>query len=408
MTARWDYKAFDDRGRFVQGRLDAASRNAALASLHEQRLTPFYLEAARTASKAAWWNIELTRRTILPLGEQSRLVQELATLSKADLPIDESLEIIALQPMLGRRARMEMTRVHEMVTSGTSLHEALDRSKLFPEYAVRLIQAGEISGTLSRTLADLATSLEKAEATRSQIVSAIMYPLFLIAAACGAVVLIASVLLPALAPLLQEQDRSIGSFLAAMLATARFTSENWREMALGSVLVLALGATAVRHPAVGRVLHSAQLVLPFVSQLVRKREVAGFTRVLSTMLKAGIPLVDAVEVAGRAQSNLCFQEALRAAREDLVKGAGLSEALAASGLFPELSLRLVSIGERTGRLESMVSRVADIYETSFHRDLGRATAMISPVLTVIVGVLVGSIMLSVIQALMSFNDMVLR
>lgn len=406
--ASFRYKAYDRAGRIVQGVIDAASRDRALAGLHAQGLAPAEIAEAGASKSKPWWQLELSGTSTLDLDSLATLTHELATLLTADIPLDEALRIVSLQPMLKDSARKAVTSLLELVSEGQSLHGAMRHLGYFPEYYWRLVQAGEASGALGRVVQDLAAHLERSRETRQQIRAALTYPLFLLFAAACSMVVIAAILIPAIGPLLEGSGRATPLFVSVALATQKFVSEHLEVVIGGSILELVLIVAAWRQPSVIAAVHKFQLRAPLISGLVVQREISHLARGLETMLRAGVPLLEALSIASGSQFNRIFSAGLTNVVDDVSKGASLAQALSRTGLFTELSLRLVSVGEQTGQLELMFGRLATIYEQSLQRDLKRVTSMIAPALTLIIGVLVGGLMLSVMQALLSFNEMTLQ
>lgn len=402
------YKAYDRNGRVIQGVIDAGSRERALAGLHAQGLATAEVDQAAKSNAQPWWRMELSAPSTLDLDSLSVLTHELATILSADIPLDEALRIVSLQPMLKDTARRAVSSLLELVSEGQSLHGAMKHLGYFPEYYWRLVQAGEASGALARVMQDLAAHLERSRETRQRIRAALTYPLFLLFAAACSMIAIAAVLVPAIGPLLEGSGRQPPLFVSVSLSIQRGLSDNL-ELALGAVLLsIVLAAIARRQPAVITAHHKLQLKAPLISPLVIQREISHLARGLETMLRAGVPLIEALAISSGSQLNRVFGTGLAAAADDVSKGVSLAQALSRTGLFTELSLRLVSVGEQTGQLELMFGRLATIYEQSLERDLKRVTSLIAPALTLVVGVAVGGLMISVMQALLSFNELTLQ
>jgi general secretion pathway protein F len=172
----------------------------------------------------------------------------------------------------------------------------------------------------------------------------------------------------------------------------------------GAVALLALTVTG----SLGQFFSKLVLHIPLIRGLVMQREVARFSRTLATLTKSGVPLLEACRIAGSVLANLTYRSAIATVTEEVRQGAPLTRPLAASGLFPEVALRLIAVGEKTGQLESMLMRVADIFEASLQRQLDRATALLTPVLTLSIGLLVGALIVSVMGALLGINELAIQ
>ena len=407
--ARYRYKAYDQRGSLTDGEIEARSREAALEGLHRKGLFPLEVADDKPAARQKWWEREIMGGGPLPLAGLALFTRELATLIKAELPLDESLRIVGLQPLIPQRVRATTRAVHQAVREGASLSDAMaQRSSDFPEYYWRLIQAGEASGSLGDVLDDLSTYLERSNEVRAQVGSALVYPAVLLVAAVVAVGVILTVLIPTVMPLFADAGAEPPATLKALVAAQQLVANNW-VIALGLTgLAIAGAVSAFRNPALRLKLDRAMLKLPVVGTLIGNRETARLARTLATLTRNGVPMLQAVAISGAVLSNRAFKRAVEEAGEELKEGGGLSKPLEASGLFTDLSLRLIAVGEQTGQLDTMLMRVAGIYEATVQRQLARFLSLLTPILTLFIGFVVGSLILSVMSAIMSVNDLALQ
>jgi general secretion pathway protein F len=423
----FSFKACDSSGRIEDGRIEAASREAALEAI--ARRGRFALELAPdTAGDAAppvspaavpWWNRQLSAGRTLPLAAQAMLARELATLLKADLPLDEVLRLIALQPRIGRPARQLALAALDRIMAGAALSDALalgggtggggsGGGAVVPQQFWRLVRAGETGGTLPQVLDELAAFLEQSARLRGQVVTAMLYPAILLAAALAAVLVVVLLLVPAVVPLFQEARVAPPLLITALLTVQR---------ALTASVPLTLAAAAVSAgllawcagSARGRTLRGRlALRLPGIGGLVRRADTARFARTLATLTRNGVPMLEALQVTGGTLRNHVFRSAVAEAGAAVNRGGTLLAPLARSGLFPDLALRLVALGEQTGQLSAMLTRVADIYEHDVQQQLQRLLAGLVPAVTLLIGVFVGALVLSVMGAMLALNDTVLQ
>jgi general secretion pathway protein F len=406
---RYRFRAYDKQGVLKDGEIEARSRETALEVLHLRGQFPLDLVAADASAKPAqnWWEREITLGDgSLPLGGLTLFTRELATLVKADLPLDESLKIVGLQPLIPRRIKTATLGVLEAVREGASLSGALSaRGKEFPEYYWRLIQAGEASGTLGDVLEDLALFLERSSEVRTQVGSALLYPAVLLVAAMGAIGVILTVLLPTVVPLFKDAGAQLPATLQFLVSAQAFAAQNWVVVLAALAGGIALLLAGVRNAGVRLAIDRALLRLPLVGGLIANRETARFARTLATMQRSGVPMLDAVRISGSVLQNQAFAGAVSSAGQALQEGGTLSAPLLKSGLFSELSMRLIAVGEQTGQLEPMLMRVAQVYEATLQRQLARFMSLLTPVLTLIIGGLVGGLILSVMSAILKVNDL---
>lgn len=405
---RFRYRVYDLNGSLAMGTVEAASRKAALEILHQRGQLPVELEEdATAASGPRWWEREIALgQGGLPLASLALFTRELATLVKADLTIDRALGIVEMQPMIPRRTRVAAGALLAGVREGKSLSAALAaRAPEFPEYYWRLVEAGEASGSLGEVLDNLAQLLERMGETRSQINSALLYPSVLLVAAMGAVAVILGVLVPTLAPLFKDAGAPLPKALGMLVDARAFVTEHWVLVVL-AIMALAAAFLAARKNVALRMTSSRYVVrLPIVGDLVTSRETARFARTLATLSQNGVAMLDAVRITGNVMQSRAFSAAVAEAGQSLQEGGKLSEPLQKSGLFSDLSISLLTVGERTGQIEPMLLRVADIYEATLQRRLSRLLSLLTPVLTLAIGGLVGLLILSVMNAILSINEL---
>ena len=404
----FQFKAYDRSGKLQEVALDAANREAALAMAHARGLHPTEISELGRKQGRPWWRAMFASKDTLSIKSLALLTREITTLIKAELPIDVVLQITAMQPMLPDQTRETVRGLLDQVTEGKSFHAALAQSGRFPEFFWRLVQSGESSGELGPVLERLAAQLERRQELHSQIVSAISYPAFLIIAALASICVICAVLLPAIGPLFDGTGKSPPALVDALLSVQRFVAQRWEIIVVAIIGSAAALSYVLRQSSVKELFQRALLATPLVSPFVAQSEIARFCRALGAMLEAGVPILEAMTIASRAQSLGVYSRAIEAASAEVARGVGLGQALRKSNRFTDLSLRLISVGEQTGQLEVMLTRVAEIYEAGVERDLKRLTALLSPALTLVIGLLVGGIMMSVMQALVSINDLALQ
>jgi general secretion pathway protein F len=406
---RYSYSVYDSRGLLKRGALDAVSRQSALEVLRGRGLFPLDLveETRRQATAQRWWEREISLGDgSLPLPALSTFTGELATLVKADLPLDQALHILAVQPTVTRRMRTVAAALLAAVREGQSLSGAMSgRGPEFPEYYWRLVQAGEASGALSDVLSDLARFLERSCEARAQIGSALLYPAILLLAAAAALFVILTVLVPTLVPLFRDSGAPLPLSLRVLVDAEAFVVSH------GPLLLLALAGTVgaaivlFRHPDARLAFDRTILRLPVVGSLISQRETARFCRTLGTLVHNGVPMLDAMRIAGDVMQNRAFASAVAEAGTSIQEGSGLSPPLLECGLFSELSLRLISVGEQAGQLEPMLMRVADLHETMLQRQVARLVSLMTPALTLVIGGMVGGLIMSVMNAILTINEL---
>jgi general secretion pathway protein F len=407
---RYSYKAYDAKGGRLAGEIESETREAALEALVRQgRYALELVEGASSAPSLPWWQQDLFASRRLSQQNIALLTRELATLIKAELPIDQALRIVVLQPLISARTRQVVAAVLARVLDGAALSEALSAQQgAFPEYYWRIVHAGEASGTLGPALDDLAHLLDRSMEFRARIVSALVYPATLLLAAGAALIIVMTILIPTIAPMFKEAGKEPPALIGNLIALQDFLSEHWLATLLASALSVAALIALFRQDTWRLMRDRMVLRLPLISGLVENGQTAVFARTLGTMIKSGVPMLRALGVAADALRNRAMSGAVHACASEMREGSGLVGSLGKSGLFPELSLRLIGVGEQSGQLDAMLGRVADIYEAALQRQLDRVTSLLTPILTVVIGVVVGGLILSVIGAIVSVNELALQ
>ena len=407
--ASFQYRAYDAGGRLVSGQLDSATRETALDALRRQGALPVEITATDATESRSRYGLSLLRRGTLPDATLALVIRELATLLEADLPLDDALRLIALQPTLDARARRSVDGVLQRVLAGTSLSEALaSEAPAFPEIVARLVAAGEQSGGLARPLAALASDLERRVALRTTLRDALIYPLVLLAAAVVALSVVVGVLVPAIAPLFDEAGVAAPPVIAVLRDLQALVATRWPLLVAAFLALVVLLALAGERAGIRRGVDALVLRLPVAGPLVQRRETARLAATLATLLGNGVAMLDAMRIAGTAQTNHVYRAATAGMTERLASGSMLSGEIAASGLYAELAQRMIAIGERTGDLPGMLARLARIEETALQRGLERIAGLVAPLLTVAIGLFVGAIILSVMDAVLGLNELALR
>jgi general secretion pathway protein F len=407
---RYSYKAYDANGGRLSGEIESETREAALEALMRQgRYALELVEGGVSAPALPWWQQEVFAPRRLSQQNIALFTRELATLVKAELPIDEALRIVVLQPLISARTRQAVAGVLARVLDGASLSEALSAQQgAFPEYYWRIVHAGEASGTLGVALDDLAHLLDRSMEFRSRVASALVYPATLLFAAGAALIIVLAILVPTIAPMFKEAGKEPPAMIGSLIALQDFLSAHWLATLIGGGLGIA-GLIAVFRREQWRLRRDRMVLrLPLLSGLVENGQTAVFARTLGTMLKSGVPMLRALAVAADALRNRAMSGAVHACATDMREGGALVGSLGKSGLFPELSLRLIGVGEQSGQLDTMLARVADIYEAALQRQLDRITSLLTPILTIVIGVVVGGLILSVIGAIVSVNELALQ
>jgi general secretion pathway protein F len=405
--ARFQYAAYDAVGRIERGEVESASRADALSALEARGLVPFETHdvAPRSGRRPL---IDLRRSNRLGLRVCADLTRELAVLLAADVPLDASLRLLAHKTQ-DRQLEVLAERLLAGVNAGQPLSAVLNDPELeAPPVLVNLLRAGEARGNLAPTLADLAAFFESRMETQGKLRSALVYPAVLCVTALGAIGIIIAVLVPALLPLFADSGASAPLVLRLGHAVGQGIGAYGYQLAAGLIAATLGLRRFLQRPAVRRRLDEGALRLPGIRTLIMRASTALFARTLGTLLRNGVSLLPALGIAAAVVPNGVIAAAVNRAAERVQEGRRLADALAETGRFSDFALRFVAIGEEASRLDRMLLHLADLSDKEAQRSIDRAMTLISPLLTIVIGGLIGSLFVSVVQALLNVNQLALQ
>lgn len=398
------YSAYTSAGRVEHGEIEARTAEEAASTLTRRGLTPFETTLAPVGTRKA----QIGGGATLRLKELAPFMREIATLLQAELPLDEALRILA-ERRAAPRARRLAQALGDDVRTGLPLSEAIERhASGAPPYVASLVRAGEVRGSLGATLGEIAKLLETRAEIESRVRSALTYPLLLLIIAIGTLSIVIVYLFPALLRMFEDAGTSPPLVLAFVRDSAGFLDAHGLPLSMMLLaFVLAVGVWLRRRGVreeVDRFLSS----LPVIGIIRRDTATAIFSRTLGLLIRNGVPLVGALEVTARAVPSAALAVAISEASALVKEGARLSDGLAKGGVLPDVAVRLIAIGEEAGKLDSMLLHSADMFERDTARRVEQAVTMLSPAITVVVGLLIGGIVLSVMEAILSVNSLAIR
>src|SRR5213083_1633286 len=395
------YRAADRRGQTIDGVMEAPDARAVIERL--QRDAYFPIRVAPHAERAGWLSFggssRVSQRDLLAF------TQQLATLFEAGLPLDRGLSILEeLAP--NARVKAIVTDLLVSVRGGSSLSEALGKHhpRPFSRLYINMVRAGERGGVLEVTLRRLAEFLEARAAFADAVRTAIAYPIFLVAVGIGAIVFLMTFVIPRFATIFSDLGQTMPLPTQILLSlSAGFQHYWWALVLVGLAAVL---AWRVRTGTPEGRLAWDQMVLrlPLVGALSTKVETARFARTLGTMLKSGVPVMGALAVVGDTMTNQAVGRAVGRLADGVKRGGTIAAGMQAEGRFPALAMHMVRVGEETGRLEEMLLKVADTFENDVRVELKRALGLLEPAMILGMGVLVAFIVVAMLLAIFSINE----
>jgi general secretion pathway protein F len=401
------YTAVSPAGEMIQGVLDAPSEQAVIDKLHQGGNLPMRAELADKPRGflGDLLSAEFGRGRALTGDEVANITRELAVMLGAGQDLDRGLRFL-VDTAPNARMKGILTQLRDAVRDGSPFATALaQHPQSFPRLYVGLIRAGESGGMLAATLARLADLLEKQRALRSTVISALIYPAILVTVGIGAIVMLLTQVLPQFIPLFAQAGAALPTPTRIVVGMGNFVSD-YGLYVVGALLLLGVAARqALRRPAVRIVWDRTLLRLPVIGKLSSDILAARLCRTLGTLLQNGVPLVGALGIVVEVIDNSAAEAAVRTATESAKGGAGLSRPLQQSGIFPIRMVYLLRLGEETAQLSAMALRAAEIHEEQSRLGIQRVTAMMVPVLIILIGGAVAGIVSSLLLAMLSLNDL---
>ncbi|WP_417357018.1 type II secretion system F family protein [Gallaecimonas pentaromativorans] len=395
--SQFHYRAVTSQGQMQQGQLDADSREQVVAQLQQAGLIVLEIR------KAGRWELRLGSQRLA--GNLVLLfTQQLAALLAAGIALDRALEIMT---QLGQEPRLTrlIGNIHQGLRGGKALSAVLAEQQGFSDFYLSLIRAAEAAGNLGQGLEDLAFYQERAQALKDKTLSAFLYPLVLLLVSALSLLVILTYVVPQFQQLFSDMGKALPLPTQVVIASAGFI----RDWGLWLLLALALGGVLLqrqlKEPVFRLRWDSWLLRLPLYGTLLGKLEMARFSRSLGTLLKSGVPLVKALQVARTSVGNFRLGKALDDSTEGLKEGQRLAGLLKQQQVFPALALQMLQVGEETGQLDQMLLKVAGTYDREVETGIQRLLTVLEPLLIVGLGMLIAAIIISILMAILSINDL---
>ena len=400
------YKAVTQSGETLEGQMDVASADEVIMKLQDAGNIPLDVRDADSVDSGGLF-AALMKRPTLNDAQIVQFTQQLATLLGAGQPLDRALQILLDLPE-SEKARNLLERVRDLVRGGSTLSDALEAERgTFSRLYVNMVRAGEAAGILEALLDRLATYMEKTEAIKSKIKSALMYPASVIVVAFVVVAVIMIFVIPAF----KEVFSSFGADLPAptlfVMAISEFFVKYWwlifGGLGLGGFFFMQAWR---RSEKMQMFMDRLMLKIPIFGSLIEKSCIARWTRTLSTMFAAGVPLVEALDSVGGASGNSVYAMATDKIQHEVSTGTSLTAAMSNANVFPSMVLQMCSIGEESGSIDHMLGKAADFYEAEVDDMVAGLSSLLEPIIIVFLGTLIGGIVVSMYLPIFKLGQVV--
>lgn len=390
---KFAYVGRDQGGKDVRGTLEAETKEQALQQIRSMQLTLQKMDVVVEKK-----NPGFSRRRSCSNTELTMFTRQLATMIGAGIPLLESFEILGQQAATtNKNFGAGLQECADMVRGGTEMSEAMTRFPgMFPDIYVNMIKAGEASGQLDVILNRLADFLESAEALRSEIKSAMTYPVISLAL----IFAITGYLLVGVVPKFKSMFDSLNAKLPALtlfvLSLSDFVTHQW-YVVLFAIIGTIVGYKVTMKISVDarRVRDTVMLKVPVFGPLLQKVALSRFSRTFGTLLASGVPLLAALEIVASTAGNMVIEDTLLATRDTVRRGENLTTHLQTSWVFPPMVVKMMGIGERSGALETLLFKIADFYDQQIHATVKSLTSLIEPIMLSVMGAVVGTVVAAI-------------
>jgi general secretion pathway protein F len=402
----YEYRALNASGRSIKGIVDADSSRAARLKLRRSGIYPIELheEADAQSEKRDFDVLRFLRR--IKLQEVAIMVRQLSTLLSAGLPLVESLTAV-IEQVPNPALKKIGTQVRERVNEGSSLADAFaQHPRIFSPLFVNMTRAGERSGALEIVLERLADFTENQVAFRHKISAAMVYPILMTFVGIGVLGFLLGYVIPTVTQIFEDLKQGLPLPTLILMTMSDGLRRFWWVGVVVVALIL-LGIDRYSRTEGGRlVLDRIKLKAPIFGALALKIAIARFTRTLAILLKSGVPVLTSMDIVKNVVNNRVLMQVIEDARDNIREGQDMAPPLRRSQLFPPLATHMIAVGEKSGKLEDMLLRVADAFETDVETTVQGLTALIEPLMILLMGSIIGFIALSILLPIFQINQIV--
>lgn len=398
----YSYKAKNSQGQEVKGTIEAGSAKQALAILKEKNIYPFSLKEEKGDFVSA-----LVKKFVyrISLNDVATFTRQLATMINAGLPLTEALILLKSQ---GKPALAEaVDQILKDVEGGTSLADALEKHpQIFSTVYVALVRAGESAGVLDKILSRMADNLETQREFQAKIKGAMIYPIIIIVGMgiVGAIMMIFVV--PKLLSMYKEFDAQLPAVTQTLISISNIFVKFWWLFLLLLVGLVYVYRAVSANKEGRRKIDEIKFKIPVAGKLINQSVLAEFTRTLGLLVGAGVPITEALTISAKTANNVLIEDGIMLATKQVEKGLPLSSAIARNEYFPTIVSQMLSVGEETGKLDEVLLKVSQYFQSESEESLKGLTAAIEPLIMVVLGVGVGFLIIAIILPIYNLTSQI--
>ncbi len=395
------YRAMGPDGKEKKGSITATNQEQAASKLKADGLIVMKIEPQSALNKEITFGGPRVKAR-----DYAVFCRQFVAILKAGVSVINALQMMSEQTE-NKALRSATIALVDDLGKGETLSSAMKKQKVFPSIFVNLVAAGEATGSLETAFERMATQFEKEAQLKAIIKKATIYPVIVLIVAVGVIFAMMTFVIPNFMAMFEDMEVEMPAMTKAVIAMSDFFVAYWWLIIIVGV-ALFFGIKLYSQTISGRVLFGTlKLKLPGLGQLQTKTNCATFARTLSTLLRAGVPMLEALEITGNSMDgNILFQRAVYQARDQVGNGTSLSKPIKMSGLFPPMVVHMTSIGEETGELEDMLENIAEYYEEEVAEATEQMMAVMEPLIIVVLALIVGVIIMAILQPMLTLYDAV--
>lgn len=397
----FSYKAVSAAGKDVKGSVEAESREEAARKIKEQGLVPVSIGKQGALDKDV--NIPIFKGKKIPARDMSVFCRQFASILKAGVSVINALEMLAEQTE-NKKLKEAIVNTQSNVEKGENLSDSMRQNDAFPSILIDMVRAGEASGSLENSLTRMAIQFEKDAKLNGIVKKAMMYPIVLICVMIGVVIVMLTFVIPSFMTMFEDLDSELPVTTKAILAMSNSLKNYWYIYII-VVVGIVVGIQMYKRTDNGKHnLDKLKLKIPVFGVLQTKSACASFARTMSTLLQAGMPMIDALEISASTMKNVLFYDGLQKVKNGVSLGLPLSNQLKSTGLFPAMVVHMVGIGEETGNVEEMLTNSATYYEEEVEVQTQTLTSLMEPIIIVLMAFVVVLLIMAIYQPMIQLYN----
>lgn len=397
----FSYKAVNTAGKDVKGSVEAESREEAARKIKEQGLIPVSIGKQGALDKDV--NIPIFKGKKIPARDMSVFCRQFASILKAGVSVINALEMLAEQTE-NKKLKEAIVNTQSNVEKGESLSDSMRQNDAFPSILIDMVRAGEASGSLENSLTRMAIQFEKDAKLNGIVKKAMMYPIVLLCVMIGVIIVMLTFVIPSFMTMFEDLDSELPVTTKAILAMSNSLKSYWYIYII-VVVGIVVGIQMYKRTDNGKHnLDKLKLKIPVFGLLQTKSACASFARTMSTLLQAGMPMIDALEISASTMKNVLFYDGLEKVKNGVSLGLPLSNQLKATGLFPAMVVHMVGIGEETGNVEEMLTNSAAYYEEEVEVQTQTLTSLMEPIIIVLMAFVVVLLIMAIYQPMIQLYN----